>query len=273
MAIMQVMALPLVKSAHRVVQIFEFFADRQAPAGLMEVARALGSPASSTSALLSTLERLGYLEYDRHLRTYMPTLRAALLGIWVNDLLLSDGTVLRLMVELREKTGETVVLGAQSGLQVQYIQVMHSLIRRSSPEVATGRLRPLLRSAVGQLILSLKDDREITALARRINAEEKNPANRMRIDDLLRKVDACRRDGYGYTEGATTPGAGIVAVLLPTPPHQPPIALGIGTVLKKLREQKLNYLVALRDGVKAHGRQIGISSPTRAGGSRRSATR
>ena len=254
------MALSLVKSAHRVVQIFEFFANRQAPAGLMEVARALGSPPSSTLALLNTLQNLGYLDYDRHQRTYVPTLRAALLGIWVNDLLLSDGTVLRLMVKLREKTGETVVLGTQSGLQVQYIQVMHSLIRRSGPEVATGRLRPLLKSAVGQLMLSVKDDQEVLALARRINAEEKDPAARMRIDDLMRKIEACRREGYGYTEGATTPGAGIVAVLLPTPPHQPLIALGIGAALRKLREQKLNYLAALRQAVHVHGRQIGLPS-------------
>lgn len=221
----------------------------------MEVARALGCPASSTSALLGTLQRLGYLDFDRHRRTFMPTLRAALLGIWVNDLHLSDGTVLRLMVELREKTGETVVLGTQSGLQVQYIQVMHSLIRRSGPEVATGRLRPLLKSAVGQLVLSLKDDHEIVALARRINAEEKNSANRVRPEELMRKIELCRREGYGYSEGATTPGAGIIAVLLPTPPHQAPIALGIGTVLRRLREQKLNFLAALRQAVASHGRQ------------------
>ena len=84
-------------------------------------------------------------------------------------------------------------------------------------------------------MLSVKDDQEVLALARRINAEEKDPAVRMRIDDLMRKIEACRRDGYGYTEGATTPGAGIIAVLLPTPPHQPPIALGIGAALRKLR--------------------------------------
>ena len=109
-------------------------------------------------------------------------------------------------------------------------------------------------------MLSVKDDQEVLALARRINAEEKDPAVRMRIDELMRKIEACRRDGYGYTEGATTPGAGIIAVLLPTPPHQPPIALGIGAALRKLREQKLNYLAALRQAVNVHGRQIGLPS-------------
>ncbi len=250
------MAPLLVKSAQRVVQIFEFFAARQRPASLTEVARALDMPASSTSALLGTLGTLGYLDYDRHQRTFVPTLRAALLGIWVNDMFLADGTVLRLMYELRETTGETVVLGTQSGLSVQYIHVMHSLVRRSGPEVATGRLRPLLISAVGQLILSLKDNREILAIARRINAEEKDASKRVRTDDLMRRIEACRREGYGYTEGATTPGAGIIAVLLPAPAHQPPIALGVGAAIRRLRSQKLSYLAALRHAVEIHGHHI-----------------
>ncbi|OGA29561.1 MAG: hypothetical protein A3I01_05880 [Betaproteobacteria bacterium RIFCSPLOWO2_02_FULL_65_24] len=258
----------MVKSAHRVIQVFEFFAARQAPAGLMEVARALGSPPSSTSALLNSLQKLGYLDYDRRRRTFVPTLRAALLGIWVNDMFLSDGTVLRVMYELRDRTNETVVLGTQSGLHIQYIHVMHSLFRRSGPEVATGRLRPLLRSAVGQLILSPKDDQEIVALARRINAEEKDPAHRVPLEQLLRNVQACRREGYGYSEGATTPGAGIIAVLLPTPPHQPPMALGIGAALPKLREQKLTYLAALRHAVEVHGRHIESRFNARPAGAR-----
>jgi DNA-binding IclR family transcriptional regulator len=255
------MATSPVKSAKRVVEIFEFFAARQSPATLMDVVRALRTPASSTSALLGTLHQLGYLDYDRHQRTYVPTIRAALLGIWVNDLLLSDGTVLGLMYELRDRTHETVVLGTQSGLQVQYIHVMHSQFRQSSPEVASGRLRPLLRSAVGQLILSLKEEKEVLALARRINAEEE-PAHRVKPDVLMQKIEACRRDGYGYSEGATTPGAGIIAVLLPTPPHQPPIALGVGAAIRRLREQKANYLAALRHAVEVHSRTI-VKQPPR----------
>lgn len=34
---MAIMAMPLVKSAHGVVQIFEFFAERKSPAGLMDL--------------------------------------------------------------------------------------------------------------------------------------------------------------------------------------------------------------------------------------------
>ena len=249
------MAIAPVKSARRTVEIFEFFATRQAPATLMVVAKALGTPASSTSALLGSLQQLGYLDYDRHARTYVPTIRAALLGIWVNDLMLSDGTVLRLMYELRDQTGETVVLGTQSGLHVQYLHAMQSLIRGSAPNVTTGRLRPLLRSAVGHLVLSRKEDKEILSLARRINAEE-TPALRVNTDQLMKTIEDCRREGFAYTEGAATPGYGLIAVLLAAAPHQPPIALGIGTQIPKLREKKAQYLAMLRQVVQTHSRHM-----------------
>ena len=138
--------------------------------------------------------------------------------------------------------------------------MLHSQFRQAAPGVATGRLRPLLRSAVGQLILSLKEDREILALARRINAEEP-AALRVPAAQLMKTIEACRRNGHGYTEGAATPGHGIVCLLLPAPPHQPPIAIGIGTSIPKLRENKQRYLEALKRAVEAHGRHVRSTLP------------
>src|SRR5262245_41226135 len=241
-----------VKSAKRVIEIFEFFAERQAPARLTEIAHALGYPASSTFVLLKSLRSLGYLDYDRNDRTFLPTLRSALLGIWVNDRLLSNGTISRLMFDLRGKIGETVVLGAQSGLAVQYIHVVRSLTRRNPSQVMTGNLRPLLSSAMGHIILSTKSDAEVLASARRINAEQQDAKQWVRPRDLMTKLERGRRDGYAYSEAAATPGAGIVAVLLAMPQHQPPLALGIGAPLSRLRDQKLNYVAALRKVVEAH---------------------
>jgi DNA-binding IclR family transcriptional regulator len=246
------MSLAPVKSAKRVIEIFEFFAERQTPARLTEISRVLGYPASSTFVLLKSLQDLGYLDFDRGDRTFLPTLRSALLGIWVNDRLLSNGTISRLMFTLRDKFGETVVLGAQSGLAIQYIHVVRSLTRHNPSQVMTGSLRPLLRSAMGHVILSIKPEAEVLALARRINAEQAESKHWVRPRDLVAKLERCRRDGYAYTEGAATPGAGIVAVLLATPQHQPPLALGIGAPLSRLREQKPHYVAALRKVVEAH---------------------
>ncbi|MCK9511387.1 MAG: helix-turn-helix domain-containing protein [Pigmentiphaga sp.] len=245
------MSQPLVKSAQRVVEVFEFFAGRRAPASLSQVAEALGYPVSSTFALLNTLRELGYLHYLPADRTFVPTVRAALLGIWVNDALMSDGTIMRLMYKLRDETGETTVLGVQSGHHVQYINVVKGMNYSSHRNVNTGALRPLLRSGAGRIILTLKSPQELRALVARINAEEP-PSHHASLKTIMKELDECRRQGYAYTEGAATPGSGIIAVLLAAPAHQPPMVLGLGGKITRLREEREHLLAALQRVVVAH---------------------
>lgn len=82
-----------IKSARRVLEVFEFFASRQEAATVMDVARELGYPQSSTSTLLKSLLKVGYMSYDRHSRRYMPTLRIVLLGTWLQQTMYSEGNL------------------------------------------------------------------------------------------------------------------------------------------------------------------------------------
>ena len=59
----------LVKSADRVLRIFELIAER-GPLTFSEVVVALGLPASSTHNLLKTLEHRGYLQLHAEDRRY-----------------------------------------------------------------------------------------------------------------------------------------------------------------------------------------------------------
>jgi len=63
------MAAPAIKSAERVLAIFEHFRLTRSPAGASEIGRALELPQSSTSMLLRNLVRLGYLDYAAATRT------------------------------------------------------------------------------------------------------------------------------------------------------------------------------------------------------------
>jgi DNA-binding IclR family transcriptional regulator len=244
---------PPVKSARRVVEVFEYFAQHRAPATLTQISSALEYPASSTFALLNTLRDLGYLDYAQSDRSFVPTLRAALLGIWVNDALLGEGTIVRLMQDLSDEADGSAVLGVQSGDHVQYIHVVHGRGRRS--HVKTGELRPLLRSAMGHVILTLKSRTELRGLVHRINAQE-SAANRVRFDDLVSKVEECRASGYAYSEGLVTPGAGIIGVLLAAPQHQPSMVLGLGANISQLRARKQKLLEALRRVVDLHREEM-----------------
>lgn len=116
----------LVKSSSRTIQIFECFAVEQRPMRLGEIAKRIECVPSSAFALLPSLEAQGYLDYDADAKKFIPTLRSALLGAWVNDRMISDRTILKLMMDLQAKTMANVVLGALSALSVQYIHVIRS---------------------------------------------------------------------------------------------------------------------------------------------------
>src|SRR5262245_65659377 len=101
-----------VKSAARVLAIFEFFNERREPLSLKEITQRLGYPQSSTTVLLKSLIVLGYLNYDRKSRTYLPSLKLATLGSWIADHVVPRGPLLELMQVLRRERGESIALAA-----------------------------------------------------------------------------------------------------------------------------------------------------------------
>jgi DNA-binding IclR family transcriptional regulator len=130
-----------VKSAARVLEIFEFFNERRGPLTLKEITERLGYPQSSTTVLLKSLIVLGYLNYDRKGRTYLPSLKLASIGGWIADHVGPRGPILDLMSELRERTGETIALAVQNDIYVQYLKIIDSdhLIRLLTAALDTSR--------------------------------------------------------------------------------------------------------------------------------------
>lgn len=243
----------VIKSAKRVLELFEYFAECRRPLSVTDLVRGLDYPQSSASALLKSLTRLGYLDYDRHKRLYVPTLRVALFGGWVHDQLFSQTSLSHLIDELHAASGgEAVILGRQNDIYVQYIHLVQSPRQKvSSWYIKPGSLRPLCRSAAGRVLLSRKSDVEVQQLLWRINAEEE-PHLRMQVSDLLKELDRIRQDGYAYTEGTVNPEVGVLAVELPTPPSQPPMALGIGGKVETLRRDRDRYLALLNDALRPY---------------------
>jgi DNA-binding IclR family transcriptional regulator len=217
----------VVKSAQRVMEIFEFFAERRTRSNINDVCKALGYPQSSTSMLLHSLVQLGYLTYDKQARTFHPTLRIATVGRWLLDEAADGISPLHIMEKVSQATGHTIVLGVQNGIDVLYIQV----IQATNPirfYMKPGSLRPIHSTAVGQMLLSLKSDSEIRAIIRRINSEREPSESRVNTDEVLKAVAAIRSKGYAMTIGMATPGAAVIARALPPLPDQPPMVVGIG---------------------------------------------
>lgn len=227
----------VVKSAKRVMEIFEYFAERRTRSNINDVCTTLGYPQSSTSMLLHSLVHLGYLSYDSQARTFHPTLRIASVGRWLLDEATEEVSPLRIMEEVARLTGHTIVLGVQNDLHVLYIQVLQAS-NALRFYMKPGSLRPICTTAVGRALLSLKSDSEIRSIIRRVNSERADDTPMVDTKEVLAAVAKVRSDGYALTRGTATPGAGVIAKVLSPLPDQPPMAIGIGMPEADLKLEK-----------------------------------
>lgn len=236
-----------VKSARRTIEVLEYFAETHRAAGVSELARRLGAPLSSTSVLLAGLARLGYLEQDPGDRRYRPTLRVMLLGGWLQDRLLGDSSLLRMMEHLRARTGMSVLIGLQRQAHVQYILTLRRPDLPGDENMRAGMLRPVTRAAVGKALLMLKPDDDTARILQRANAEERDPALRIRQSVFLADLRKSRARGWTESAGSMVPGQSVLAMPLPPLQDQPPLAIGLGGPLKDVEERRENLVRNLKE--------------------------
>ncbi len=246
----------VIKSAARVLEIFEYFSERQTPASVGDIARNLGFPQSSTSVLLKSLYSLGYLDYDPQARLYTPTMRIAFLGSWVQQRALGGNNLISVLEQIHAETGELVLLGMQNGVTVQYAHIVEST-HPVRMHLKIGTRRPITRAAVGRVLLSLHPDAEIKKILRRVNSEETVAANRTKESDLLDEIEKIRAFGFAETSGSMTPGGGVIATLLDIP-EGPPMGVGVGAPIERL-EKNRDHIMKVLDKYRTQ-----ISVPSRA---------
>ncbi|AUC99732.1 IclR family transcriptional regulator [Bradyrhizobium sp. SK17] len=192
---------------------------------MTEIARRLNYPPSSTSALLKSLVELGYLDHDRQTRSYLPTVRVALLGGWLNNQTLPGVTLDAITHELHEATRLTTFVVARNQLYSQYIRVLQG----TTPVryyLEPGARRLLTHSTPGRVFLSLMNDEDARRIVQRINAEEA-PSSAVRFGDIQPALATIRRQGFAYTRDMGTPGLSAIAMRLTDTDRTPPLVITV----------------------------------------------
>lgn len=115
-----------VKTADRILDVFETFASEIRPLSLSELARLLSIPASSCFGLIKTLENRGYIYTVERRSGYYPTQRLWTIAekIKAHDPLLDR--IAPSLDRLRDETGETVLLGKLQAKKLLYLHVIES---------------------------------------------------------------------------------------------------------------------------------------------------
>lgn len=236
-----------IKSARRIFEVLEYFEDVKRPVSLKEVATKCDYPTSSAAALLKSMAMLGYLFYDSYNRTYMPTMRIAQMGRWLDAGLFGDSAILALVDFVHKDLDELVSISTQSDLHAQYIHCLQTS-KRLRFEVKPGDVRPLAISGIGRTMLSGHTDVEIARLMRRINAVCP-PEERIELNALMKIINGIRRDGYMFSKHIIVQDAGVIAMLLPRRDFGRDLVLGVGGPVSRLEERHDEILACMRERI------------------------
>ena len=235
-----------VKSAQRVLELLEFFAEWRRPASVGEISESLGYPQSSTSVLMKSLSESGHFDHDARSGMYVPNVRVALATAWIQEHLYSDQSFVRLMEQVLQRTGHTVMIGTRKGIHVRYLHVLQAT-RQARFLAKTRPLRLLFHSAAGKMLLTRLPEREVAALLRKANAVAVDAHHRLEFGAVCRGIDIARRDGYAMSTGTSMPGAAALAVLLPVGRDREPLTLSVGGPLQEVRRDKSSLVAVLNE--------------------------
>jgi IclR-like helix-turn-helix domain-containing protein len=141
----------VVKSAALVLEVLSVFDDVRRDMRLGEIVERLGFPQSSTSVLLKSLVRLGYLDFDATTRSFSVTARVALLGSWIANGAIVNGSVARAMEELSSETGHTITLASRTDYSPLTMGIyLQDTTQEMGPSRLDGRNR-VVRPRAGEM--------------------------------------------------------------------------------------------------------------------------
>jgi DNA-binding IclR family transcriptional regulator len=205
-----------VKQAANVLDLIEFFAERQRPAALAEIARDLEWPRSSTFNLLGTLAARGFLFEPSARGGYYPSPLWSSLVQQIERAEPIPDALRELLAALVERTGETAVLAATSGSSAVFLDAVespHAIRYTARP----GKLIPLHVTATGRALLSLLAPADRARVLARASFERYTPTTLMSAAAVEKEIQ--RSVQRGFFEGAAeyTPDLGGVAMPLHVP--------------------------------------------------------
>lgn len=239
------MRRPVVKSASRALEVIELFNEQRRPLRLLEIYQLLDYPQSSATHLMKTLVQLGYMNYNRSTRTYVPSCRVRGLGSWMSASMYGQQRYHRMLEVLQQRTDETVALSLQNNLYIQYFIIKLPAHRfKASP--LEGNMRLMTDSTSGLALLSRMSDRQVDKICRNVNYYESEAGDRVDIAAVLKELAWVRHVGYCSRDDAPAPGISSLAFPLDETLYGIPLALGVGGMTDRLQNAKSEIVKAVR---------------------------
>lgn len=256
---------PVIKTAARVFEIFEYFREVRKPLSVRDIAEHFDYPLSSTAVLVKSMATLGYLSYDSRIRAYAPTILVTMLGDWIFETSFGSDEILSLMQSLSDATHETIILAVQNDIQSQYVQVIQSQLPIQF-YVSPGTRRPLCASGTGWALLAPQSDTTIKRIHQRTISRlgKGGLPEKLEFDDVMSHVRKVQEQGYAYSRGTNTPGVGVIAMPLPVTTTGTRLVIGVGGLIERLDISEKKIFKLMSDSIDRYIKQSSPGRPRRA---------
>jgi DNA-binding IclR family transcriptional regulator len=204
-----------VKSANRVLDLFELLGQWGNEMSHTQIAAALRIPKSSLSQLLPNLVERGYIDYVAASRGYrlgpkMTTLvREASFGKDIQIL------IPPILEEITDQTGESSALNILNG-DMSEVTASISSPQRLVSHMRVGDVAPLYATSGGKALLTAMPESVLEAYLERVVFEKITHNTITSVAELRRQLATARREGIAYAFEEFTPGiAGMAIPILP----------------------------------------------------------
>jgi DNA-binding IclR family transcriptional regulator len=151
------------KTLARGLRVFAVFTPERPEASLTDISELLDVDPSTASRFVYTLETLGYLERDEETKLYRVSPQTYALTVSLSGPRNLRKVSLPLMENLRDTTGETVILGVRDAAEmvvIEAVETKHPLV----PRGWVGGRVPIYCSALGKSVLANLPHAEVIRL-------------------------------------------------------------------------------------------------------------
>ena len=198
----------------RVVAVISYLAADDKTHGVTEIRERLGISKSTVHRILSSLERMNWVDRDPETRKYRIGNQLLEIGLTVLSGLDIRTISIPYLSQLTRSTNETSMLSLRIGYERVYIeQIEGSYEVRMIPPL--GKRHPLWCGAGGKAILPYMDHSEIETVVGHLK-EESRPSfpgsgRKINVDLLMKELAEIRRQGFAMSFQERVPGAASVS--------------------------------------------------------------
>lgn len=241
---------PTVKSADRVLDIFELLVEHSEPMNLSDISRLLELPPSSAHKLLQNLLARGYLEADRQGKTFRLGHKLFEIGSKYAQRTDLAGEFQYVAQKMVDDVNESVFLTIRNEDKTLYIAE-----KQSSHPVRfvshLGMQLPLHATAMGKVLLSGLTNEELERLYPDKELGKLTDSTITSLDELKEQLEQIRAEGIGFSMGESVHGIRCVAAPIVGPGSRVAAAIGISMPEARWDDLLWERLVgAVRQGAK-----------------------